>query len=68
MFSGYKTLIGLIIASVPTLATFAGFDTSPDFTGQATEFAASIVTIGGLLFALYGRLVAEVPGWFSKRS
>ena len=68
MLSGYKTIIGIIIAAVPTVATFFGYETSSDFEGQATEMLAGLLTIGGLCFALYGRLKATVPGWFAKSS
>lgn len=67
MLSGYKTLIGAVIAALPSVATLFGFETSPDFTGQATEIAGAIVTLVGTAFAVYGRLVAQAPGWFSKR-
>ena len=66
--NGYKTLIGAIIAAVPTIATLVGFETSPDFEGDATELVAGIITLAGAAFAIYGRLVATAPGWFSKTS
>lgn len=65
--NGYKTYAGLLIAAVPTIASAFGFDTSTGFSEQAMEVTESIVTIIGLALALYGRLVAVVPGWFAKK-
>ena len=68
MFSGYKTIIGAVIAAIPSIATLFGFETSPDFTGQATEIAGAIVTLLGTVLAIYGRVVAVAPGWFAKKA
>lgn len=65
--NGYKTLVGLAIAAIPNIATMFGFDTAPSFQGDATELVSAIIQVGGLLFALYGRLVATVPGWFTRK-
>lgn len=66
MMNGYKTFIGLAIAAVPTLAHIFGYTVAPGFEQSAGEIVDSIVQLIGLGFALYGRLVATVPGWFSK--
>ena len=34
---------------------------------ESVEVVDALITIVGLGIALYGRLVATVPGWFSKR-
>jgi len=67
MIQGYRTFIGILISAVPTLATFLGFDTAPNFVGDATEIAGAIVTLIGAGVAIYGRLKAETPGWFAKK-
>jgi len=67
MFNGWKTIIGLAIAAVPSLAALLGFNVSPDFETQALGTVDEVVTIGGLVLALYGRLVAQVPGWFAPK-
>jgi Flp pilus assembly protein TadB len=67
MLDGAKTLIGVLIAALPTLATLLGYDTSPDLTGDLTEIGAGIMTIIGVGVAIYGRIVANGPMWFTKR-
>ncbi len=67
MLSGYKTYIGLLVAAVPTVASLFGYDTSPSFQDDFTHAAEDIVTVAGLIIALYGRLYATAPGWFAKK-
>jgi len=43
-----------------------GYHVAPGFSEQATQLLMDIVTLVGAAFALYGRLVATVPGWFAK--
>lgn len=64
---GFNTIAGLLIALAPTLASGFGYDTSPDFTGDATEILAATVTVIAGIYALYGRITAKAPGWFAKR-
>lgn len=61
MPEGTKTITGLLIAALPTILTLFGYDTAPDFNQNATEIASAIVTIGGLIYALYGRIKAQGP-------
>lgn len=63
---GLNTLLGIAIAFAPTAATYFGYQTSPNFTGDATEILAAIVTVIGTVYAIYGRLRASSPGWFAK--
>lgn len=65
--NGYKTIIGAVIALAPSVAAWAGFDLSPSFGEEFSDLAVQIITVGGALFAIYGRLVATVPGWLSKK-
>jgi len=67
MLKGYKTYVGIIIALAPNIAHIFGYQLSASF---ASEFPAQIdtfITIAGLIFAAYGRLKAEAPGWLSKK-
>jgi hypothetical protein len=64
--TGYKTIIGLAIATVPTVAHLFGFTVAPGFEAQVGEILDSIVQLGGLAFALYGRIKAQGPLWFAK--
>ena len=65
--NGFKTYIGLIIAAVPTVANLLGYDVSASFPKEAETSLVDLITLVGLAFAFYGRSVAQVPGWFSKR-
>lgn len=64
--NGFKTYIGLLVALAPTLAHLFGYEVTPSFGAQFPVLLDSVVQIGGLAFAAYGRAVAETPGWFSK--
>lgn len=65
--SGYKTLLGAAIAAVPALAGLLGYDVAPGFSEQANDLISEIITVVGAVLAIYGRLVATVPGWFAKK-
>lgn len=64
--NGLKTFLGIAITVAPMVATLFGYHTSPSFTGDATEVSAAVVSLVGAALALYGRLVANTPGWFAK--
>lgn len=63
---GFKTFLGIAISAAPMVATLFGFDTSPSFTGDATEIVSAIISVFGAVLAIYGRLVANSSGWFAK--
>lgn len=65
--NGLKTYIGIIIAVAPTLASLFGFNLSPTFGDQFTAAATDIITLLGAGLAIYGRLKAEVPGWWVRK-
>lgn len=67
MFEGLKTFIGLAIAAVPSILPLFGLEVSAAFPQEAGEIVEQIITIAGLVIALYGRLVAKVPGWFVRK-
>lgn len=60
-FLGSKTIWGLVIAAVPTVAKLFGFELAGDFTAQLSALIDQLVTLGGLAFAAYGRAVALRP-------
>lgn len=63
---GLKTYIGIGIAMTPTIATLFGYETTPNFEGDATEIAFAFLTLAGGAIAFYGRLMAKIPGLFAK--
>jgi hypothetical protein len=67
MLAGLKTITGILITVAPLGASLFGYDTAPNFTGEATEIAAALVTLIGAGIALYGRIVAQGPLWFRSR-
>lgn len=67
MLKGYKTLIGAVIAAAPALAGMLGYSVSGSFGAEATQAVDAIITLIGSAIAIYGRLVAQTPGWFSKQ-
>jgi len=66
-FSGKKTYLGILIAALPTLVGFLGFNVTVE---GATELGAllgnvivefeELIVVGGALFAAYGRRVTKV--------
>jgi hypothetical protein len=66
MLSGFKTITGVAITVAPIIASLFGYQTSPDFTGEATEMLAALISLLGAGLALYGRAVAKAPLWFSR--
>jgi len=67
MLSGYKTMIGALIAATPALANLMGYSVSGSFAGEASQLVDQIITLVGTVLAVYGRLVAQSPGWFAKQ-
>lgn len=67
MFDGAKTILGIVIAFAPSIATLFGFDTSPDFTGDATEIVSAVIALLGSALAIYGRAKAKGPMWFTRK-
>lgn len=68
MLTGYKTIIGALIAAVPAVANLLGFDVAPGFSEQANQAITDILALIGGAIAIYGRLAAQTPGWLVKRS
>lgn len=66
MLNGFKTYLGIIVALAPTVAHLFGGHVTPAFTSQFADTADSLIQLGGMCFAMYGRLVATAPGWFAK--
>ena len=67
MLKGYKTIIGALIAATPVLASLCGYSVSGAFAGEASQAIDQIITLIGTGLAIYGRMVAVAPGWFSKQ-
>ena len=65
---GSKTYIGLAIAFAPSVATVFGYETSPNFEGDATELLSALVQLIGTAIAVYGRFVAKGPTLLKKKS
>lgn len=65
--SGLKTYIGILIAIAPSVANLFGYDLAPTFGEEFASLAEEIITLIGAGLAIYGRAVAQTPGWFSKR-
>ena len=63
-----RVAIGSIVAALgvvlPPLLALFGVDTSAD---KIVEFGTAIVTLGGALFALYGRLATGLKPLFSRK-
>lgn len=64
---GIKTLLGIALTLAPMVATMFGYDTSPDFQGDASELSAALVVLIGSAIAIYGRVKAKGPTWFQKK-
>lgn len=67
MFDGFKRITGIIITLIPPTATLFGFDTSPDFTGDATEILSAVVQAAGIALTVYGIIKAKGSMWFMKK-
>lgn len=65
--NGLKTYTGCIIALAPAIASRFGYDLSPVFGEEFSALLEDVWTIAGIALAMYGRAVAQVPGWFAKR-
>ncbi len=68
MLVGIRTILSLLVAAAPTVATMAGFDTSPDFNGDALNIIGAVITIGGAAAGIYFRIISKGPTWFTKSS
>ena len=64
--SGYKTLIGAGLALLTSLLPIFGYHVSDLFLTEANEIVDQIIVVLSSAFAIYGRLVAKVPGWLVK--
>lgn len=53
-----KTVWGLVITVLPTLAKLAGYETLPGFEESASDLAESGITLVGAALAFVGRLTA----------
>lgn len=62
-----RVALGSIVASLgvvlPPLLALFGIDASAD---KIVEFGTAIITLGGALFALYGRLASGLKPLFSR--
>ena len=63
-----RVALGSIVAALgvvlPPILGLFGIDTSAD---KIVEFGTAIVTLGGALFALYGRLATGLKPLFSRK-
>jgi len=62
-----KTIIGVVIAAIPTILGFFGFKVGDIavFTDVTTVAVDSVITLVGSALAVYGRIVA-VKGLITK--
>lgn len=63
---GKKTYIGILIAAVPTVAGFLGYNVSVEGATELGDILSNlisefeeIITLGGALLAAYGRRVTK---------
>lgn len=61
MLDGWKTLTGAVVALVAQIAAMSGF------TFDVVGVTNSIVTLAGLVLAIYGRMVAHKAGWLAPK-
>lgn len=54
MLEGKKTYLGLAAVVIATLGRMLGVD-----LGDGTELIASVLTLAGAAFAIYGRMTAK---------
>lgn len=54
-----KTIVGAIVAMIGVLASMFGFEVVDN--AAVSEIIMELMSIAGLLFAIYGRIVAEKP-------
>lgn len=63
-----RVALGSIVAALgvvlPPLLALFGVDTTAD---KIVEFGTAVVTLGGALFALYGRFVSGLKPLFSRK-
>lgn len=53
-----RTIAGAVIAILPQVAALAGLGISPEDATNLWAHTEELVTIGGSLFAIYGRVAA----------
>ena len=62
MLNGWKTMIGLAVAFVGQALSMAGIDMGADpqaVTDMLTVTIDNFITLAGIAFAVYGRIVAK---------
>lgn len=64
---GTNTLIGIVVALAPTVLSWFGYAPTPAFDAEFSSAFMAILTLVGGLYAAWGRLRANVPGWFAKK-
>jgi len=65
--NGMNTYAGLLVAVAPLILGLFGLTPTPSFNEQLPNTIAAVVEILGLVYALYGRMRAQTPGWFVKK-
>lgn len=65
--NGLKTYIGVLIAIAPSIANLFGYDLAPTFGEEFASLAEEIITLIGASLAIYGRAVAQTPGWLVRK-
>jgi hypothetical protein len=63
---GLKTYIGLAVTVAPLVLSLFGYAPTPAFNEQFPEAVMGIISIAGAIFAAYGRLKAQTPGWLAS--
>lgn len=63
MLEGYKTLIGLFLSFGAQAAKLSGHDLGDvgPLTDAINTSVADLVSLSGMVLALYGRIVAKTP-------
>lgn len=63
-----KTIIGLLVSAIPTLAVLFGINISEDDTVMIAQTADSVIQLMGLVYAAYGRFVTTGDKLYVKKS
>lgn len=59
IFLKSKTILGIVFSALPTLLPALGFSYSVDDAQLVSSTVDALIQAGGLVFAVYGRLVAK---------
>lgn len=59
MMNGFKTYTGIIVAAAPTIASLFGYEMTTEGQGVLSDNLDKILELCGLLYATYGRFVAN---------